>query len=65
MIVQWNEDQDDESTIAWVPDTDGSMLTMNMASQISVYPEGKANENGADSRTPDIEILGATTFNDL
>jgi len=30
-----------------------------------VDPNGKPRESGEDIPTPDIEILGATTFNDL
>ena len=65
MIVQWYEDQDDESTNIRLPDIGGSTLMINSTSEIPVDPDGKPKENSEDSPTPDIEILGATAFDDL
>jgi hypothetical protein len=65
MIVQWYEGQYDESTNVRMPDIGGSTPTINLTSEIPVDPNGKPRKAGEDSPTPDIEILGATTFDDL
>jgi len=65
IIVQWYEGQDDESTNVRLPDIGWNMLTINLTSEIPLDRDGKQRESGEDSPTPDIEILGATAFNDL
>jgi hypothetical protein len=65
MIVQWYEGQDDESTNVRLPDIGGSTPTINSTSEIPVDPDGKPRESGEDSPAPDIEILGATAFDDI
>jgi hypothetical protein len=65
MIVQWYEGRDDESTNVRLPDIGGSTPTINTTSEIPVDRDGKPRESGEDSPTPDIEILGATAFDDL
>jgi hypothetical protein len=64
-MVQWYEGRDDESTNVWLPDIGGSTPTINSTSEIPVDPDVKPRERGEDSPTPDIEILGATAFDDL
>ena len=63
--MDWYEDRDDESTNVPLPNIGVSMLTINSTSQIPVNPDGKPRESGEDSPTPDIEILGATAFDNL
>jgi len=63
--VQWYEGQYDESTNVRLPDIGGSKPTINSTSEISVDPNGQPRESGEDSPTPDIEIFGATAFDDL
>jgi len=65
MIAQWYEGRYDESTNVRLPDIGGSMPTINSMSEISVDPDGERRESGEDSPTRDIEILGATAFDDL
>jgi len=65
MIVQWSEGQYDVSTNVQLPDIGGSTPTINSMSEIPVDPDGKPRESGEESHTPDIEILGATAFDDL
>ena len=65
MIVQWYEGRYDESTNVRLPDIGGSTPTINTTSEIPADPDGKPRESGEDSPTPDIEILGATAFDDL
>jgi hypothetical protein len=65
MIVQWYEGRGDESTNVRLPDIGGSTPTINSTSEIPMDPDGKPRESGEDSPTPDIEILGATAFDDL
>jgi hypothetical protein len=64
-IVQWYEGRYDESTNVRLPDIGGSTPTINSTSEIPIDPPGKPKESGEDSPTPDIEILGATAFDDL
>jgi hypothetical protein len=65
MIVQWYEGWDDKSTNVWLPDIGESTPTINSTSEIPVDPDGKPRESGEDSPTPNMEILEATTFDDL
>jgi len=65
MIVQWNKGQDDKGTNVWQPDIGGSTPTINSMSEILVDPDGKPRRRSEDSPTPDIEILGATTLDNL
>jgi len=65
MIVQWYEGWDDKSTNVRLPDIGGSTPTINSMSETAVNPNGKPRESGEDSSTTDIEILGATAFDDL
>jgi len=65
MLVQWHRDWDDESTNVQVPDIGGCTPTINLTSEIPVDPNGNPWESFEDSPTPDIEIPGATTFEDL
>jgi len=65
MIVQWYEGRYDKSTKVRLPDIGGSTPTINTTSEIPVDPDGNPRESGEDSPTPDIEILGATAFDDL
>jgi len=65
MIVQWYKGRDDESTNVRLPDIGGSTLKITATSQISVDRYGKPRKSGEDSPNPDIEILGATAFDDL
>ena len=65
IIVQWYEGRYDENTDIWLPGNRGSTPTINSTSEIPVDPDGKPTDCGEDSPTPDIEILGATAFDDL
>ena len=65
MTVQWYEGWYDEITNVQLPEIGGSVPTINPTSEIAVDPNGKRTESGEDSPTPDIEILGATAFDDL
>jgi len=64
MIGQWYEGRDDESTNVRMPDIGRSMPMINSTSEIPADPDGNPRESSDDSPTPNIEILGATAFDD-
>lgn len=65
MIVKWYEGGDKEGTNVRLRDIGGSQRTINVTLEIPVDLEEEPRESGEDSPTPDIEILQATTFEDL
>jgi len=65
IIVQRYAGRDDDSNSVRLPDIGGSTPMINSTSQIPVDPNGEPRVSSEDSPTPDIEILGATAFDDL
>ena len=65
MIVHWYNCRDDKSTKVPLPDIGGSTPMINSTSELPGDVDGKPRVSREDSPTPDIEILGETTCNDL
>jgi len=65
MTVQWYQGWDDENTKVWLTDIGGSLMTNNWTLEIPVDSDGTPMDSSVDSRTPDIEIIRASTFDDL
>jgi len=64
-MVQWYNGQDDVCTNVSLPVIGGSMRTINPMSEIPMDPDGTPSESCANCPNPDIEILGASRFDNL
>jgi len=65
MIVQWNMGQVNKTSSAQLPCISGCKLEINSISYSAVDPDGTLMVSSEGCSTPDIEILGATRFNEL
>jgi len=55
----------DESTKEWLLDICGSMMTINLPSEIPADPDRKSKESDQDNPTQDMETPRATAFDAL